>query len=457
MAEEAKTAVVMIHGIGEQRPMETLWGFVTTAWSTDRDLTGDGQGETFAKPDQMSGSFELRRVTTRKWTGEAARRVDFFEFYWAHLLTGNTVADVLGWLKRLLWRWPSSVPPRLKGMWRAGLVAGLLAIAIALLAWLKPGWRPATIPYWVWPLATALAGLGWFLLSRFGGPVLGDAARYLSPTPNNVAARQRIREAGIDLLEKLRASGKYDRIIVVGHSLGSVIGYDVLNHAFARIGDGAMAEAHDAAVTAAMQAVEAAAVALRRADEADCGAARVAYREAQRAYAAALAQAPGRPWLVSDFVTCGSPLSKADVLLAQDAAALKLAKLRRQAPTAPPWLEEEIRFTYRLKTGQRIPHHAAVFAPVVWTNIYHPSRLVAFGDFISGPVAPILGRGILDIQVPIGAWRFLHTRYWRLDAGKQVAPVVRALRRALNLRGASEEALWGDQATAPEVAADKLP
>ena len=47
----------------------------------------------------------------------------------------------------------------------------------------------------------------------------------------NVAARQTIREAGVDLLTKLHGSGNYDRIIVIGHSLGSVIGYDVLNYA----------------------------------------------------------------------------------------------------------------------------------------------------------------------------------------------------------------------------------
>ena len=33
-----KTAVVVVHGMGEQRPMETLWGLVTALWTADPDI-----------------------------------------------------------------------------------------------------------------------------------------------------------------------------------------------------------------------------------------------------------------------------------------------------------------------------------------------------------------------------------------------------------------------------------
>src|SRR5437764_393830 len=75
-------------------------------------------------------------------------------------------------------------------------------------------------------------GTIWFL---FGSTLIwflthyaGDAARYLHVAPPNIQGRRQIREAGIDLLEKLHQSGEYDRIILVGHSLGSVIGFDIL-------------------------------------------------------------------------------------------------------------------------------------------------------------------------------------------------------------------------------------
>ena len=59
---------------------------------------------------------------------------------------------------------------------------------------------------------------------------VGDAARYLSPLPRNIRLRQKIRGECVRLLRTLHASGEYDRIIVVGHSLGSVIAYDAITH-----------------------------------------------------------------------------------------------------------------------------------------------------------------------------------------------------------------------------------
>ena len=64
----------------------------------------DSAGETqiYSTPDRITGSFELRRITTRYWRGERRRRVDFFEFYWAHMMQGNTLGAVIGWLQGLL-------------------------------------------------------------------------------------------------------------------------------------------------------------------------------------------------------------------------------------------------------------------------------------------------------------------------------------------------------------------
>jgi hypothetical protein len=88
-----KIAVVITHGMGEQIPMETLRGFVEAAWVTDADVhwpspPDEQPGDIWIKPDAVTGSLELRRITTR-WTKSPANpqakgpRVDFFEFYWA--------------------------------------------------------------------------------------------------------------------------------------------------------------------------------------------------------------------------------------------------------------------------------------------------------------------------------------------------------------------------------------
>lgn len=95
--EKKKIAVVVIHGMGEQKPMQTLRGFVESVWQHDRNLFKDLKDppdhwnwDTWSKPDQLSGSAELRRITTARardpdHKGEKGKRTDFFELYWADL------------------------------------------------------------------------------------------------------------------------------------------------------------------------------------------------------------------------------------------------------------------------------------------------------------------------------------------------------------------------------------
>lgn len=113
----------------------------------------------------------------------------------------------------------------------------LLAVAIGGCLWLiyrNPdsitGWQlAASIVLTVAALAlTALLLLAW----KFLAGQLADAARYLTPDPANIEARNAIRNEGLELLRHIHASGVYNRVIVVGHSLGSVIGFDILRLAW---------------------------------------------------------------------------------------------------------------------------------------------------------------------------------------------------------------------------------
>jgi hypothetical protein len=452
-----KTAVVVIHGMGEQWPMDTLRGFVDAAWTTDPEMVAPRATQLYSKPDQITGSFELRRITTRPWPGADPRRVDFFEFYWAHLMQDNSLASVVSWLMRLLLRSPRRVPRRLLVGWLGGLLVLTVSAIFFVLTQLDIEMRPLGWSALTWGL---IAGAGGLFSTIWLRPVAGDAARYLSAAPGNVAARQTIREAGIDLLSKLHATGEYDRIILAGHSLGSVIGYDVLNYAWGRLAHDDLAAAHSdhPVVMARLTDLEAAAGKLIGATPPEGAAS--AYRNAQREYFAALSKiskADGKPlWLVSDYVTMGCPLSKADVLLGKDEEDLKQRKALRDAPTSPPWLERKAppRFSYPTEVAVRTPHHSAVFGPTIWTNIYYPSVLGMFGDFISGQVAPQLGRGIRDVRVPIGFPTFRHLSYWSKPSGN--GPAIRALRSALNLRGRDEAALWREQVDADPVRAETL-
>ena len=464
-ASQKKTALVLIHGMGEQRPMETLWGFVEAVWTTDPHLTGDHNRAIYSKPDALIDSFELRRVTTRhaRPKGGTSKRVDFFEMYWADLMTGNTVQSFTRWWTGLLIRKPSSVPARLVGPWLAGLASLALTTALLLAAAAAASKNPLVSPWFAKAPAWTLGVLATFsaafslVAARWLAPVAGDAARYLSPDPDNVAARQKIRQAGVELIEKLTQSRRYDRIIVVGHSLGAVIAYDVLNVAWGRIATQTWAAVHQAQgpVMQALSNLERKAGELNRAVADQKGLARLSWREAQRAYHAALAMTPSPPWLVSDLVTLGAPLSKADVLMARDKRAFELKRARRELPSNPPWLEKnsksKTRFSFPFDDPARTPHNGAVFAPVVWTNLYFPDFLIAFGDIISGRVTSLFGAGALDVQLPRMGLAFRHLDYWKGAGTSPAPPWIAPLRKALNLAGLSDDDLWGAEASADEI------
>ncbi|WP_295414061.1 hypothetical protein, partial [uncultured Thiodictyon sp.] len=411
-----KQAVVLIHGIGEQIPMETLRGFVDAVWSKDTAIHHPFRAPTvWSKPDDISGSFELRRLTTGRNRAEV--RTDFFEFYWAYLGRDTRTAQVTAWLRLLVLRRPSRIPAPLRLIWWL-LVGSALVALVSLYAFgmPKPGdWIPA--PAW----AIGLAG---GLLSALAGGFLvkyiGDAARYLHGAPDNVEHRQKIRTKGVELLKKLQDSGQYQRILVVGHSLGSVIGYDILTYLWAhrdtrpeRTPDGARPR------TEALNRL----LGLARAEPFDPD----GYRQAQGDYLKEL-QANGSPWLITDFITLGNPLVHAELLLAKGPDDLRSRLADRELPTCPPVLEGKSkgRSFAHPAAGTRaprwVPHHAAPFAPTRWTNLYFPTRFLVRGDPIGGPLAPIFGQGIRDVavQTPVRRGFFSHTRYWALAGQGEV-------------------------------------
>jgi hypothetical protein len=432
-----KQAVLLIHGVGFQRPMRTLRGFVEAVWTSDPTLRRPYvPSQVWSKPDTVSENFELRRLTTAQNTHGI--RTDFFEFYWAHLLAGTTLEQVFLWLRSLLWRNPLRIPRPLRVAWIIVWIALLWIAAIAVNAAL-----PEQNRYWhVTPLLSALVSvlllpvLIW-VLREF----VGDAAVYLDSAPANIQSRHQIRTAGVRLLNILHRRG-YERIVIVGHSLGSVIGDDVLRYAWAEVHD--KFEGDRPQSIERLQAMESLAVRVSQWTTAE----QEQWQRLQREYLEELRDA-GHPWRVTDFISLGSPLTYASYLMASSDADFQRQIQERELPTDPPVLERHIehhvedwRFsyekTYMLATGEtikrRVPHHAAVFAPVVWTNLYFPCVALLWGDIGAGPVGEELGVGVRDVKLSNdtrGGW-LLHTHYW--SPNRTPTPVhIQELRRALNL------------------------
>lgn len=530
--ERRKQAVVVVHGMGEQRPMETL--------RTLAETLADGRG-VFIIPDQSTGSAELARIRIAGRNIDPASPLpkepatDFYELYYADLLGGGTFAQLRGWVLGLLLRWPHQVP---KEVWRIWVflwvviigtmiwlgplltsnpvkhftdfisaekgnpnptqvviiaVGGLLlllwlvlesgrhataratapnptrslsvvlsymsppviAAAVAAAAWFGLPWgKLAFEPYACAPqdwycnatsfarqifqaqwVQVLIAAIVWFGVTKFGVPYFGDVARYVGVSPDLIAGRKAIRERGIALLTELHdrkayKDGKktdqseYDRIIVIAHSLGSIVAYDVMRLFWAQRN------------ISNFNPVPADAIEAMR-DMADLPIYSKDYSDAHlntlvglQNRIAVTMRAEKDAWRISDFITMGSPLARADFLMSRDWPRFQKNIDERRFPTCPPVLEkaknpekDKDGFIYGSeKAGSKIPHHGAMFAATRWLVIYDPIRKFLFGgDFIGGPVKKLFGHGVSQLAVRITrrSWIFpnvvTHTDYWRSD------------------------------------------
>lgn len=480
---DRRQAVVVLHGMGEQIPMQTLNSFVETVWTNDKSLVSPDKPDpdtgarrvrnaAWAKPDERNSSDELRRITTEADVN--GDYTDFFEYYWAHLMHGTTWEHVQGWVLGLLWRNPlTRVPRRVFHAWLALWAVTLVVLFVVLRGFIPTeGANPGTFR----AIAT---GLGALALTAFVSNVLikrfGDVARYVKAKPPNVARRQEIRARGVELLDRLIASGDYDRIIVVAHSLGAIVAYDILAQLFARhnnvLDHAAPSKMKQPARHRLEQMIRAGAGMARHKGQAPGEVAPPepfhidAFQQAQ-ADALAEAQAQGSSWIVSDFVTMGAPLTHAEFLIADSNTDLRARQAARLLPTCPPVMEYDggtglRHFSYgpsNVAQNRRLPHHAALFAYTRWTNLFSDHKAIVWGDIISGPLGKAFGlqavdrvvSGIRDISVmpkldengepaPGQRRRLLtHNHYWNVEKGTQAHCTanphhVRELRKALGL------------------------
>jgi len=530
--KKGKQAVVIIHGIGEQIPMDTLRGFVRAVWVTDEDLIDedrpDGQtGEKkrkrnpiWTRPDKRNRNFELRRITTEEDRNDT--RTDFYEFYWAHLMHGTTLSQVLGWIWELFSRPRNKVPANVMPMYNLvrrgvmGLALAFIVIAVVVGTFFAGVYAAIAAFISLGAVSFVLGSLGSFFKSKIQGTltnVAGDVVRYVKAEPSNVARRQEIRENGVRLLETLMGitpekiaefdawkdagadpseqpkwDTQYDRIIVVGHSLGSIVGYDLLKYIFARayrLGFGGYPEQ---SARAALEQQCREAMAAGDLSEEDAEEWTDNFRLGQRKAFAEM-RAQGSPWIVSDFVTVGAALTHAEFLLAEDDDDLERQQAERILPTCPPVLEWDRHtdmghFSFRTaghpasptdkEAGAfksknpdhfRYPHHAAHFAFTRWTNLYSPSNGHLKGDIVSGPVAEHFASrpysrtkddhsralGVKDVSVlehkdkhESPPNKFTHLDYWSLDEMERVPKLkvpehIRELRDAIDLLFNDEE------------------
>lgn len=447
-------AVVVIHGMGEQRPMSTIRAFVDAVWSSDPDIVpnyggaGGQPNKSWITPDRHTGSHELRRITTPYDLN--GRRTDFYELYWADLVQGTTRGRLFAWIKELLLRRREDIPRDAKRLyWATWVFVLLVAASTALLAlsmWLD----------WVGPVAglaifVVASGVLW-ALDHFVLPWFGDVAAYVQATPATVENRAKVRERGLALLRALSDDDRYDRIVLVSHSLGSIIAYDLLHILWAERRPRGLEWPRDRAVTNAVRAVEPFAALTAVAPTTLDAARRAEFRHAQWQLHSQLRSEGPTPWKISDFVTLGSPLTHAEFLVTFNEAQFRKGIGERLFGICPPLSDSAAipRLLYYEKPRVRAVHHGAVFAATRWTNIYDLGNLLTTGDPISGAMADNFGGGVEEVRVEMESRRwgrlFTHTRYWDGEAtgyevrtdGVRGRTHLEVLRDAVDLRRAAD-------------------
>jgi hypothetical protein len=474
---KVRQAVVVIHGMGEQLPLATVNGFYGAALPV-----GDADpARVFSRPDNMNPSFEARRYIARRRTvdvrdpepGEPATQevyaqTEFFEYHWSHLMTGNEIRHLVPTLRRVILTRPGNVPSGLRVVWAIVWLTVIAAAYVAVSRDLVSGLTGGT---GVWTqilelllgggIALSLATAVVAAVQRWVTTSFVDVARYLDTSPASYAVRRDVRTGIVDLLRNLHAAEvrdrrpdgtlqvrpKYQRIVVVAHSLGGYIGYDAIARLWWELTSlhaGASLKCCPLAgeVAVGLNEVEKAA-----ADIGDVGTDDEVeeFQRRQRNLWVGL-RAQGHPWRITDFITVGTPMYMADRIAYREAGSLEDRIRRLELPTCPPASDpspgtrrpDQSGHVFSWKTPDMhwwSLHHAAPFAVVRWTNLWYPARLGFFGDWFGGPLQPLFGVGIRDVRIERDGWsRWLpagaHSRYFanatRDDAKGSAGDVLRA-------------------------------
>ncbi len=508
-----RQAVVVVHGQGEQRPMGTIRDFVEALWTRDAALKlqdprldNKHRGKrSWIVPDDKDGLFDIQRVTCPALEG--GRRTDFFELYYADIFNGTPLFTLWRWLRRLLWINPAHVTDRMRWPWRVFwllaicaalltgavvvsareivefdwigafltkeaqpglylLVAGLVLILVPRLTpltnflWGTSGWIGGALGFlglaYVYFSIYAfwyLSGLALevFLAVRFLLPYFGDAASYLSAHTETVESRQMVRSRGLRLLRSLHDDPAYDRVVIVGHSLGSVLAYDLLHILWGQVGP-TNANPPPAFAQEALGEVD---EFIRTHPKDKWSDFEVeAYQELQwKAFDALrrqgakdhLGDQARNGWKISDFISLGSPLTSAQFIVADGPDDMERLREDRVMPTAPPRPYNSKFFSfYEEPSGAFSAHHGSVFSVVRWSNVFDPFHplLIMLGDPIGGPVSgkELFGAGVLDIAQRISGADprervFTHNSYWKNTSHDWDAPAphILLLRRLVDI------------------------
>jgi hypothetical protein len=409
-----RTAVVVVHGLLEWRPLENFDRIAKTILTPGRPY--------FPRPPEVTDSYEARRYYVEGADGSGD--VELFEYHWSYLMTSGRYAGLAPTMMRVFLRRPANVPDPLYGVWRATWLALLTPVVLAVVVLGLGGYYLSIgVPAWLVGLVSSVLvlaiGLGAFrimstaLTRTFFTVGFVDVARYLDPLPESYAARRAIRAGLVDLLYTLQ-QGHFARVVVIGHGLGGFVAYDALTALWAETHELHAGPLQEPTSLAGLTDLETAA-------EMTSDPAGLDEYQARQFELWQHLRMQGNPWRITDFVTIGTPMALADMLLTRPpvAAGLKPTDARHGLfdgllgrgvlATCPPRSERtpvdgttegRPRYGWCSGGGRELLGPQSAFAVTRWTNLWFPvKRGGVRGDWFGGPLRPLFGVGIRDVVV----------------------------------------------------------
>ena len=228
-----KVGLLIIHGIGEQDVLDTLDTFTR---NLVKSLQQTGRGQIKLTHNRMPLPGDIDDYVSLSFLEDPSLEIDVHEYYWAHKMKGMiSFHEVMEWLQQasngaqkfynenteLSRRYetgPSGKFPRHWYLKKVGWLVRVLGTLGSISSQITPRWMD--------PVFRILHSKPSELVIDY----IGDVAIYTSSDRRSkfYQVRQRVLEGAIEKISAMLQED-YERIVIAGHSLGSVIAYDALN------------------------------------------------------------------------------------------------------------------------------------------------------------------------------------------------------------------------------------
>lgn len=270
-------------------------------------------------------------------------------------MQGNRLDDMWPTFRRMMLQSPRRVPSGLRVVWLVFWLVLTFGIAFLWNRLIEINLKDLSVED---VLRLVVGGGAWeifltYLVARLLPGWIStsfvDAVRYLDTSPRSDDVRRQIRKGMVELLVKLHqaelySEPRYQRIIVVAHSLGAFIAYDGITYFWSHLDDLLSPDIALQDALEKLQDLEEAASGLPdQTFDADNPLLRdglvSCYQSAQRGLWQSIRE-HDHPWLITDFITLGTPMYFTDRLFTRNEQDFARRIERGELSTCPPQSED---------------------------------------------------------------------------------------------------------------------